>query len=186
MFDDLAPEVLEAAGKVKAVIFDVDGVLTDGRIILDNTQGENKNEYKAFHVRDGHGIKMLVREGIRVALITGRSSAVVKRRAAELGIDESDIYQGSKKKIEAYEKVKKQFNVIDDEVAFVGDDIVDLPVMIRVGFPVAVADAWEELFRHAKYRTRARAGRGAVREITDLILKAKGRLDAIIETYTQD
>ncbi len=111
---------------------------------------------------------------------------MVKRRAAELGIDESDIYQGSKKKIEAYEKVKKQFNVIDDEVAFVGDDIVDLPVMIRVGFPVAVADAWEELFRHAKYRTRARAGRGAVREITDLILKAKGRLDAIIETYTQD
>jgi 3-deoxy-D-manno-octulosonate 8-phosphate phosphatase (KDO 8-P phosphatase) len=186
MFENVTQEVLDAAKRVKVLLLDVDGVMTDGRIILDN----NGNEYKAFNVRDGHGIKMIQREDIQVAIITGRSSAVVERRATELGINGAYIRQGSKKKTEAYAEIiedlkKDGVEFTDEEVAYIGDDIVDLPVMVKVGFPVAVADAWEELSRHAKYVTKAMAGKGAVREVTDLILKAKGRLDDIIKTYTQ-
>lgn len=172
-------ELMERARKVKLLILDVDGVLTDGRIILDN----GGNELKAFFVRDGHGIKMIQREGINVALITGRQSDVVEHRARELGI--AEVHQGSKKKTEAYAKVLQRFGVLDGDTAYVGDDIVDIPLMVRVGLPVAVADACEEAKDYALFITKNRAGRGAVREVTDLLLRARGRLDEIVKDYAQ-
>lgn len=172
-------ELIERAAKVKLLILDVDGVLTDGRIILDN----EGNELKAFHVRDGHGIKMLQREGINVAFITGRESDAVTRRARELGITE--VHQGSKNKLEAYPKVLERFGVSDEETAYVGDDIVDIPVMVRVGLPVTVGDASDEAKAYALFVTKNRAGRGAVREVTDLLLRARGRLDAIVKNYAE-
>ncbi len=165
------------ASEIKLLIVDVDGVLTDGRIILDSKDGE----YKAFHVRDGHGIKMLQREGVKVAIITGRSSMVVRRRADELGIE--IVVQGSKDKIIDYEKIMADLGMKDKEVAYVGDDIVDLPVMRRVGLPVAVADAEEYVKAEAVLITRRGGGRGAVRELTDMILRAKGVWDEATARY---
>ena len=159
------------------MIVDVDGVMTDGRIILDGDSGE----YKAFHVRDGHGIKMLQREGVKVAIITGRSSHVVNRRAQELGID--IVVQGSKDKTKDYARIIADLGVRDEDVAYVGDDIVDLPVMRRVGLPVAVADAEEYVKSEAVLITGRGGGRGAVREVTDMILKSKGVWDAATERY---
>lgn len=171
--------IQERAARIRLLILDVDGVMTDGRIILDNTG----NEFKCFHVRDGHGIKMLVRAGFRVAIITGRQSWVVARRARELGI--TDIRQKSFNKLKDYEELKAKYEISDDEVAYVGDDIVDLPVMVRVGLSIAVADADDEVKTRAHWITNKRAGRGAVREVTDTILKASGRWDEIIKKYTQ-
>lgn len=170
---------MERARKIKLLVLDVDGVLTDGRIILDN----EGNELKAFHVRDGHGIKMLQREGVQVAFITGRESRVVDRRARELGVTE--VHQGSKKKTGPFEEVLEKFGVSEQETAYVGDDIVDIPVMARVGLPVAPADAEEDVKSRALLVTRNPAGRGAVREVTDLIIKARGRWDEIIEDYSK-
>jgi 3-deoxy-D-manno-octulosonate 8-phosphate phosphatase (KDO 8-P phosphatase) len=172
-------ELKERAARVRLLILDVDGVLTDCRIIFDN----EGNEFKAFHVRDGHGIKMVQREGIPVALITGRTSRVVERRAVELGITE--VHQGSKKKIIAFREVMEKFGVTEEEVAYMGDDVVDLPVMARVGLSAAPADAAEEAKDFAGFVTKNNAGRGAARELTDLLLKARGRWDAIIKDYTE-
>ena len=158
-----------AAKKIRLLILDVDGVMTDGRIILDNAG----NEMKAFHVRDGHGLKMLGDSGVKIAIITGRSSNVVERRAAELRI--KDVYQGCRCKTEAYEQLTEKYGLNDSEVAYVGDDIVDIPVLKRVGLPVAVADAAGEARKHALLVTKNPGGRGAVREVTDLILMASGR-----------
>ncbi|HSB51433.1 MAG TPA: HAD-IIIA family hydrolase [Dissulfurispiraceae bacterium] len=169
--------VFEIAGGIKLLILDVDGVLTDGGIVLDN----DGNELKAFHVRDGHGIKMLGRAGIQVALITGRFSKVVERRAHELGIIE--VYQRCHIKSVAYEHVIEKFGLSDREVAYVGDDIVDLPILGRVGLPVAVADATEETRAAALYVTRNGGGRGAVREVCELILKAKGKWEEMLDEY---
>lgn len=158
-----------AAKKIRLLVLDVDGVLTDGSIILDN----EGNELKAFHVRDGHGIKMLGDAGINVAIITGRNSKAVARRAAELRI--TDVYQGCYNKAAAYEQLLEKFRLEDSEVAYVGDDIVDIPILKRVGLPVAVADAVDEARKHALLVTKNRGGRGAVREVTDLLLRATGR-----------
>lgn len=169
--------VKAAAGRVRLLIVDVDGVLTDGRIVLDNLG----NELKFFHVRDGHGLKLLQRAGIEVAIVTGRESAVVERRAAELGIRR--VHQGSKLKMEAYESILEETGLKDEEVAYVGDDIVDVPVMRRAGFSAAVADAEEYVKEAAMYVTERPGGRGAVREITDLILKAGGHWDEVTRRY---
>ena len=162
---------------IKLLILDVDGVLTDGSIILDN----NGNEYKAFHVRDGHGIKMLIHAGVRVAIITGRHSKVVERRAHELGITE--VFQKCMDKKIAYTQLMQQYSLQNHEVAYVGDDIVDAPIMAVVGFPVAVADAAEEAKKFALMVTENRGGRGAVREVTDFILKAKGLWKRMFDEY---
>jgi 3-deoxy-D-manno-octulosonate 8-phosphate phosphatase (KDO 8-P phosphatase) len=169
--------VKAAAGRVRLLIVDVDGVLTDGRIVLDN----HGNELKFFHVRDGHGLKLLQRAGIEVAIVTGRESEVVERRAAELGI--RLVHQGSKRKLEAYESILRETGLGEEEVAYVGDDIVDVPVMRRAGFSAAVADAEEYVKEAAMYVTERPGGRGAVREITDLILKAGGHWDGVTERY---
>ncbi len=169
--------IIEKARKIKLLILDVDGVLTDGRIILDN----EGNELKAFHVRDGHGIKMLIRAGIQVALITGRSSKVVERRAKELGI--AEVYQKCYNKVEAYNRIKSKFYLRDNEIAYIGDDIVDLPLLKRVGLSFAVADSSEEVKSHASAVTKNRGGRAAAREVTDIILKAKGLWNKVIDGY---
>lgn len=169
--------VRKAAKKIELLILDVDGVLTDGSIILDNAG----NEYKAFHVRDGHGIRMLLKSGIRVAIITGRSSKVVERRAAELGITE--VFQKCHDKIVAYETLLRKYGLADTAVAYVGDDIVDIAVMRRVGLSVAVADATGEVKNIASMVTKNRGGRGAVREVSDLILKSRGLWRALFSEY---
>lgn len=162
---------------IKLLILDVDGVLTDGSIILDNA----RNEYKAFHVRDGHGIKMLRQAGIRIAIITGRQSKVVERRAHELGITE--VFQKCLDKKVAYARLLKQHALRDHEVAYVGDDIIDAPIMSVVGLPIAVADAADEAKKYALMVTKNRGGRGAVREVTDFILKAKGLWKGMFDAY---
>lgn len=171
--------LLNRARKIRLLILDVDGVMTDGSIILDN----DGNEYKAFHVRDGQGIKMLQREGIHVAIITGRNSSVVKRRADELGIKE--VYQKCHSKAAAYERLLKKIGVTDEETACIGDDIVDIPLFKRSALPIAVADAAKEAKAESVMVTESRGGRGAVREVTDFILKAKGLWKRILDDYLE-
>jgi len=167
----------ERLEKVRLIILDVDGVLTDGRIVID----DEGRESKFFNVRDGHGIKMLLRFGIEVAFMTGRNSRVVAHRAKELGITE--VHQGVWDKLAKYEEILAQKGLRDEEVAFMGDDIVDIPVLKRVGFSATVADAEEEPKRVVNYVTRRKGGRGAVREICDLLLKAKGYWREVGERY---
>ena len=169
--------LIKIARNINLVIFDVDGVLTDGGIIIDN----RGNELKSFHVRDGHGIKMLIKAGINVAIITGRSSEVVERRARELGITE--VFQRCFDKRKAYEQLAEKYSLDDHEVAYVGDDIVDIPLLQRVGFPVVVADANDEVKARALMVTERGGGRGAAREVCDFILQAKGYWKAIIDGY---
>lgn len=173
-----APAIRAIAKNIKMLILDVDGVLTDGGIILDN----EGNEYKSFHVRDGHGIKMLIRSGINVAIITGRHSKVVDRRAHELGITE--VFQKCHDKRVAYKKLLEQYSLKGGEVAYVGDDIVDVPIMSMAGLPVAVADAAEDAKEFALLVTENRGGRGAVREVADFILKAKGIWQGMLDDYS--
>ncbi len=170
-------EVKNIARNIKLLILDVDGVLTDGSIILDN----KGNEYKLFHVRDGHGIKMLMKAGVEVAIITGRGSKVVERRAKELGIRE--VFQKCYDKVSAYQDLLLRYSLDKGEVAYVGDDVVDAPVMSKVGLPITVSDADRRIKKYALYVTKQRGGRGAVREVTDYLLEAKGLWKKIIDGY---
>jgi len=158
------------AKKIKLLLLDVDGVLTDGRIILDN-QG---NELKAFHVRDGHGIKMAQQAGIIVGIITGRKSEVVNIRARELRITE--VYQGAHEKIAVYDSILKKYGFRDDDVAYMGDDVVDVGIFKRAGLAVTVADADPSVRPHVDLVTKTAGGRGAVREVISLILKHQFKL----------
>ena len=171
-------ELLAIAREIKLLVLDVDGVLTDGGIILD----DRGNEMKSFHVRDGHGIRMLITNGIKVALITGRSSGVVERRAEELGI--TDVFQKCLDKKKAYRQLAKKYSLADSEIACVGDDIVDLSLLRLCGLPVTVADGHEVIQQQVKLITKKAGGRGAVREICDLILEAKGLLNKLIDEYS--
>lgn len=172
-------ELFEIAAKIRLLILDVDGVLTDGSIILDN----NNNEYKSFHVRDGHGIKMLLKAGIKVALITGRYSIVVERRAMELGV--KDVFQRCFDKRLAYRILAEKYSFGDSEIAYIGDDIVDIPVLKRCGLPVTVADADDEVKPFVKMVTKNQGGRGAVREVCDLLIKANGLWKDILDEYSK-
>ena len=158
------------AKKIKLLLLDVDGVLTDGRILLDN-QG---NELKAFHVRDGHGIKMAQKAGIIVGIITGRISEVVNVRARELGIKE--VHQGAHEKIAVYDSILGRYGFRDEEVAYMGDDIVDVDIFKRTGLAVTVDDADPSVKPHVDMITKTAGGRGAVREFINLILKHQGKL----------
>lgn len=171
---------IEAIAKnIKLLILDVDGVLTDGRIILDN----DGNEFKAFNVRDGHGIRMLMDAGVQVAIITGRQSKVVARRAKELGITE--VYQGRHKKADSFEHIIKKLKLAKEEVAYIGDDIIDIPIFRRAGLAIAVVDATYEAKTYAMMVTESRGGRGAVREVSDFLLKAKGMWEAALREYLE-
>ena len=162
---------------IRLLILDVDGVMTDGSIIY-NDEGV---ELKVFNVKDGHGIKLLKRGGVDCAVITSRVSEAVKKRAGELGI--AIVYQGALKKISAYEDILKKTGLRSDETAFVGDDLVDLPVLRRVGFSVAVQDAVKDEKKIADYVTGSPGGKGAVREVVEIILKIKGKWQDILESY---
>ncbi len=170
-------ELRKLAGDIRLLILDIDGVMTDGRIILDN----EGNEFKAFHVRDGHGIKMLIRAGFQVAIISGRQSKVVERRARELGI--TDVYQKCHSKTAALDHLSRKYGIADSEVAYVGDDIVDIPILRRVGLPIVVGDATEETKKFAAMITKRPGGRGGVREVCDFLLGAKGLWESLTEEY---
>ena len=172
-------ELLIIAEKIKLLVLDVDGVLTDGSITLD----AGENELKSFHVRDGHGIKMLMKAGINVALITGRYSKVVERRGKELGIKE--IFQKCRDKKTAYRQLADKYSLRDSEIAYMGDDVVDISVLKMCGLPVTVADAEDEVKSTVCMITKRYGGRGAVREVCDFLLRAKGLWEGILHGYSQ-
>jgi len=157
--------------KIKLLAMDVDGVLTDGRIIID----DHGKETKLFNVQDGMGIVFFQRAGFKTAIITARASKAVQWRADDLKIGK--VYQDAFPKLNAYEQMLKDFNVKDDEVCFIGDDLPDLRVLQRVGFAVAVPNAVAEAKKASDYVTKKNGGEGAVREIIELILKANGKWD---------
>lgn len=160
---------------VRLLLLDVDGVLSDGRIVYD----AHGTEIKTFDVKDGHGIKMLQKAGIIVGIVSGRTSRVVNVRAKELGID--ILYQGISDKTLPYNEITEQLGLRDEEIAYIGDDVVDLPILRRVGFAVATADAVDDIRPYVHYVTNRYGGRGAVREVCDLILKVKGEWQAVME-----
>jgi 3-deoxy-D-manno-octulosonate 8-phosphate phosphatase (KDO 8-P phosphatase) len=162
---------------IRLLLLDVDGVLSDGRIVYD----AHGTEIKTFDVKDGHGIKMLQKAGIEVGIISGRSSKVVNVRAKELGIE--ILYQGITDKDLPYAEIIRQRGLRDEEIAYIGDDVVDLPILRRVGFAVATADAVDDIRPYVHYVTNRCGGRGAVREVCDLILKARGDWQAVMGGY---
>lgn len=169
--------MLARAAKVKLVVFDVDGVLTDGRLLL----GDNGVEYKAFHSRDGHGMKMLAKTGVELAIITGRRSRLVAERMASLGI--THVHQGHASKLPVFERLIADLELTEDQTAYVGDDVVDLGIMARVGFAVAVANAHPLVLKRAHWHTSSDGGRGAAREVCDLIMHAQGTLEGVHRDY---
>jgi 3-deoxy-D-manno-octulosonate 8-phosphate phosphatase (KDO 8-P phosphatase) len=169
--------VQERAARVKLLLLDVDGVLTDGRIIMDH----KGREIKAFNVRDGHGLRLLREAGIEVAILTGRSSPVVQKRADDLGI--LWVRQGIHDKVGAYQEIARKMGITDDEACFIGDDLVDIPLLKRVGIPIVVADGAPEAKRFARYVTQSSGGKGAVREVCDLLLQTQGKWEAVLRRY---
>jgi 3-deoxy-D-manno-octulosonate 8-phosphate phosphatase (KDO 8-P phosphatase) len=170
-------DILERAARIRLLIFDVDGVLTDGSLFV----GDDGQEYKAFHSRDGHGIKMLQQYGVEIAIITGRTSRVVEHRMANLGI--RHVFQGRLEKLPAFEELTQQLSVDPDDTAYVGDDVVDLPIMRRVGLAIAVQDAHPLVKQHAHWQTPSGGGRGAARDVCELLLEAQGNLQRAMERY---
>jgi 3-deoxy-D-manno-octulosonate 8-phosphate phosphatase (KDO 8-P phosphatase) len=171
--------LLERARKTRLLIMDVDGVLTDGRIIQDG----HGHELKVFDVKDGHGIVMAHRAKLRTALLSGRESETITRRAEELGIEL--VFQKIWNKLEVYEKILVDTELTHDEVAYIGDDLIDIPLLRRVGLAVAVADAVDEVKAAAHLITQRPGGQGAVREVIELILRAQDHWDSLIERYTK-
>jgi 3-deoxy-D-manno-octulosonate 8-phosphate phosphatase (KDO 8-P phosphatase) len=171
---------LERARPVKLLLLDVDGVLTDGSIIYT----PDGHESKSFSTRDGLGLRLAQKAGIQVGLITARSSEVVQRRAENLGI--SLVYQGAGRKLEVFRRILAEQGLAQAETAYVGDDWLDLPILTRVGLAVAVADAAPEVREVAHYVTELPGGRGAVREVCDLIIEAQGRREALLAEYRGD
>ncbi len=174
---ELSPTILEAAKKIKLIAFDVDGVLTDGKISY-SSSGE---EIKSFNVRDGHAIKMAFRAGLTIAVITGRESSIVQRRCEELGIEL--LYQGIKDKQLSLGDIMERTGFAASEIIFMGDDIVDLPVMMLVGLGCSPSDAAEEVRERSDLVTRAPGGNGAARELVFIILQAQGLLDGLMARY---
>ncbi|MDD2769318.1 MAG: HAD-IIIA family hydrolase [Methylococcus sp.] len=169
--------VLLRAEAIRLVIFDVDGVLTDGTLFFD-LQGQ---EYKAFHTRDGLGIKLLRQSGVEVAVISGRSSEIVRRRMELLGVER--CFQGFEDKLAAFGQIKHELGLEDAQIAHVGDDLPDVPLFRRVGLAVAVADAHPHAAALAHWQTSLSGGYGAAREVCDLIMHAQGTLDAAVARF---
>lgn len=169
----------EKAANVKAIILDVDGVLTDGSLIY-NPVGESKT----FHVRDGHGVVLARLAGIKTALLTGRKVDVVSRRAKELKIDA--VREGIIRKGEALDGLLEELGVTAEEACYAGDDLVDIPVMNRVGFAATVSDAVEDVRAVADWITPSRGGQGAVRELIEFVLKAKGLWQEIVDRHIEE
>ena len=174
---DLSPEILERIKRITTLVVDVDGVLTDGRIIYDQFGDELKN----FDVQDGAGMVMWHRAGLRSAIITARKSRLVRRRAREMRVD--FLRQKALLKLPAYKTLLKRWNVEDAQVCVMGDDLMELPLMRRAGLAVAVPNAVDEVKQISHFVTQKLGGRGAVREVIELILKATGRWEALLERY---
>ena len=173
----ISDEIIEKAKRIKVFIVDIDGVMTDGRIVYSG-YGE---ELKFFDVQDGFGIHLLDRGGIKTVIITAKKSRIVKHRARDLRV--AKTYQGFIDKLIPFGDLLQRFNVTPEEVCFIGDDLIDIPVLKRVGFAVAVPNAVEEVRKSAHYITVNKGGRGAVREICDLILKSQGKWDLATSKY---
>ena len=172
-------DILKKAAAIKLVIFDVDGVLTDGSLFI----GDDGQEYKAFNSQDGHGIKMLQKYGVRCAIITGRTSKVVEHRIRNLGIDPELVWQGQHDKLHGFAELLKQTGLQADEIAYLGDDVVDLPVMQKVGLAIAVQDAHAFVLKHSHWQTPRAGGRGSARDACEMLLEARGVLQQELETY---
>ena len=170
-------DILDKAAGIRLIIFDVDGVLTDGSLFV----GDDGQEYKAFNSRDGHGIKMLKKYGVEVAIITGRTSQVVEHRMENLGVEH--VYQGKLDKLPAYEELAAKLGISPAETAYVGDDVVDLPVMRRVGLAIAVQDAHPLVRTHSHWQTPSPGGRGAARDVCEMLMEAKGVLQDELNHY---
>ncbi|MDG1693933.1 MAG: HAD-IIIA family hydrolase [Porticoccaceae bacterium] len=169
--------VIKAAQNIKLLLLDVDGVLTDGQLYYGNS-GE---ELKAFNIQDGLGIKLLQRGGIKVGIITGRSSNLLKRRAQELDIN--PVVQGREDKLTALNELLETMDINIEEIAFVGDDLPDLSVISRVGLGITPANGNHVLASQALWQTKKSGGNGAVREVAELILNAQGKLESLLATY---
>ena len=174
---NLTNEILQKAAEIMLVGFDVDGVLTTGSLFF----GDDGQEYKAFNSRDGHGFKMLHNNGLQTAIITGRTSEVVKHRASNLGIE--IIYQGQHDKSAALDDLLDKTGLLPEQVAYVGDDVVDLPVLSRVGLAIAVQDAHPLVAEHCHWVTRSAGGLGAGREVCEMLLQAHGLLEKEWQNY---
>lgn len=170
-------DILARAAQIKLAIFDVDGVLTDGCLFY----GDDGQEYKAFNSRDGHGMKMLQNNGVTIGIITGRTSKVVEHRMANLGINH--VYQGKAEKLPAFEALIKELGFKPEQVAYMGDDVVDLPIMLRVGLAVATNDAHSLVCKHAHWQAPHGGGQGAARDLCELIMEAQGTLDSEMQKY---
>lgn len=167
----------ERCAAIEMLILDVDGVLTDGRIVY----SDRGDEIKAFHVRDGSGLKFWQQLGRRAGIITGRSSPIVERRARELGV--TAVVQGAEDKRTAYDHMLREHGLERRQVCYVGDDLPDVPLLRRSGLPIAVADACSEAKAVAHYVTQASGGRGAVREAIELVLRMQGRWHEVLARY---
>lgn len=170
-------DIMDKAKNIKVAIFDIDGVLTDGSLFI----GDDGQEYKAFNSRDGHGLKMLQNNGVAVAIITGRTSEVVEHRIRDLGI--KYVYQGQHDKTIAFNDLLAKLDITAAECAYVGDDVVDLPVMSQVGLAIAVRDAHPMVIKYSHWQTPSNGGRGAGRDVCEMIMEAQGTLESELESY---
>lgn len=165
------------AKQIRLVIFDVDGVLTDGSLIM----GDDGQEYKAFNAKDGHGMKMLQSSGVEIGIISARNSRVVALRMENLGI--RHVYQGQRDKLKAFNDLKKKLNLEPSQTAYVGDDLLDLCIMRKVGLSIAVQDACTAVVSQSDWQTTALGGKGAAREICEMIMRSQGTLSSILAKY---
>ncbi len=175
----ITPQLKARIKKIKFILLDIDGILTDGRIVYDN----KGNELKFFDVQDGFGVILLKRVGIDAGIMTAKSSRIVKRRAKDLKV--KYLYMNCFYKLEAFEELLKKSNLNSEEICYMGDDLIDVPVLKRVGFAVSVPNAIDEAKEAAHYVTKRHGGRGAVREVCDLILKTQDKWHNIIPRYSR-
>lgn len=170
-------EIYSKANNIKLAIFDVDGVLTDGQLYL----GENGNEYKSFHVHDGLGLVLLLKNGFDVAVITARNSNIVSSRMQALGI--KYLYQGQDNKETALLELKTKLKLDTEQICYTGDDLIDLPAMKHVGLKIAVNNAHSAVKDYSDWTTSKNGGYGAAREVAELLLTANGKMSNIVEQY---
>ncbi len=168
----------EKASKIKAIVLDIDGVLTNGLI---GYSGFSDHEMKFFHVRDGHGIKLARRAGLKVGVLSGRTAEANRKRAVELEFD--FLYEGKKDKKAAFEILLREQKLKAEECLYIGDDVVDIPIMRQAGISATVADAPGYMDAYCDFRTKLRGGEGAVREVIEILLKEKGQWDSLMEKY---
>ncbi len=164
---------------IKLLIFDVDGVLSDSKIIISN----DGNEYKNFDIKDGLGLVLVQQLGIKVAIITGKSSRIVSDRLTALGLDANDIFQGQKNKLNAYQTLKDKYSLKDSEIAYMGDDLPDIAIMIKVGVSAAPLDCMAIVKEYADYNCEHKGGSGAAREFCEYLIKQRGQYDAMLQSF---